>query len=219
MVDDKVDGDRHSTTSISYSRGHIALEQCPGSKVEFSSIEIKELSTTTPPAQPTPPSQVANAIPSSRPASRRRNPMPPRRWTADGFRILFNGRDLQGWKPHPAGKGRWTVEDGILVGRGLDQSHSLHRTSEITPTSMRGSKRGSIPEETAGSASGQNSSGSAVSRATATKHRSTARIRAGQTGSLMHFGASGTGQGNAGQAGRMVHSRSASRWDVASSSR
>jgi Domain of Unknown Function (DUF1080)/Lectin C-type domain len=56
------------------------------------------------------------------PTSRGRNPTPPPEMTADGFRILFNGRDLQGWKPHPAGKGRWTVEDGILVGRGPDQS-------------------------------------------------------------------------------------------------
>jgi hypothetical protein len=31
---------------------------------------------------------------------------------------LFNGKDLTGWKTHPADKAKWAVEDGVLVGRG-----------------------------------------------------------------------------------------------------
>jgi RNA polymerase sigma factor (sigma-70 family) len=37
---------------------------------------------------------------------------------AVGYRSLFNGRDLTGWKTHPDSPGDWRVEDGILVGRG-----------------------------------------------------------------------------------------------------
>jgi hypothetical protein len=35
-----------------------------------------------------------------------------------GFVQLFNGKDLTGWKTHPADKAKWAVEDGLLVGRG-----------------------------------------------------------------------------------------------------
>jgi hypothetical protein len=31
---------------------------------------------------------------------------------------LFNGKDLKGWKTHPADKAKWEVKDGILVGSG-----------------------------------------------------------------------------------------------------
>jgi hypothetical protein len=31
---------------------------------------------------------------------------------------LFNGKDLKGWKTHPADKAKWEVKDGILVGCG-----------------------------------------------------------------------------------------------------
>jgi hypothetical protein len=37
---------------------------------------------------------------------------------ANGFVQLFNGKDLTGWKTHPADKAKWAVEDGLLVGRG-----------------------------------------------------------------------------------------------------
>jgi hypothetical protein len=36
---------------------------------------------------------------------------------------LFNGKDLKGWKTHPDTPGKWSVEKGILVGRGLKVSH------------------------------------------------------------------------------------------------
>lgn len=35
----------------------------------------------------------------------------------DGFVQLFNGKDLKGWKVHSSHPGKWTVENGILVGR------------------------------------------------------------------------------------------------------
>jgi hypothetical protein len=36
----------------------------------------------------------------------------------NGFVQLFNGKDLTGWKTHPDDKAQWTVEEGVLVGRG-----------------------------------------------------------------------------------------------------
>jgi len=41
----------------------------------------------------------------------------------EGWVPLFNGKDLAGWKTHPSEPGKWTVEDGILIGRGKDRSH------------------------------------------------------------------------------------------------
>lgn len=31
---------------------------------------------------------------------------------------LFNGKDLTGWKTHPADKAKWEVKDGVIVGSG-----------------------------------------------------------------------------------------------------
>ena len=31
---------------------------------------------------------------------------------------LFNGKDLTGWKTHPADKAKWEVKDGAIVGTG-----------------------------------------------------------------------------------------------------
>jgi hypothetical protein len=41
---------------------------------------------------------------------------------ADGFVPLFNGTDLTGWKPHPIGKAEWSVEAGVLIGRGSSRN-------------------------------------------------------------------------------------------------
>ena len=35
--------------------------------------------------------------------------------TKDGWTVLFNGKDLTGWKS--VGRGHWTVEEGVIVGR------------------------------------------------------------------------------------------------------
>ncbi|MFQ3652600.1 MAG: DUF1080 domain-containing protein [Gemmataceae bacterium] len=36
----------------------------------------------------------------------------------DGWISLFDGKTLKGWKSHPKSPGKWTVEDGAIVGRG-----------------------------------------------------------------------------------------------------
>lgn len=36
----------------------------------------------------------------------------------EGFVQLFNGKDLTGWKTHPADKAKWEVKDGQIVGTG-----------------------------------------------------------------------------------------------------
>jgi serine/threonine protein kinase len=38
--------------------------------------------------------------------------------TADGFRPLFNGKNLTGWEVRPPTSGYWRVENGILIGSG-----------------------------------------------------------------------------------------------------
>lgn len=40
-----------------------------------------------------------------------------------GWIQLFNGKDLTGWKTHPKEPGKWTVENGAIVGRGKKRSH------------------------------------------------------------------------------------------------
>lgn len=41
----------------------------------------------------------------------------------EGWVQLFNGKDLKGWKTHPDEPGKWSVEEGVLIGRGKDRSH------------------------------------------------------------------------------------------------
>ena len=36
----------------------------------------------------------------------------------DGWKPLFNGKDLTGWKTHPNDKAKWEVVDGAIVGTG-----------------------------------------------------------------------------------------------------
>jgi hypothetical protein len=43
---------------------------------------------------------------------------PAARQPEGGYFQLFNGKDLTGWLTHPDDKAKWTVEDGLLVGRG-----------------------------------------------------------------------------------------------------
>lgn len=49
---------------------------------------------------------------------------------AQGFRPLFNGRDLAGWKlRNPAGQASWSVQEGLLVN---DVSGGRHGTDLVT---------------------------------------------------------------------------------------
>ncbi len=50
---------------------------------------------------------------------------------------LFNGRNLIGWKQHPDSTGKWTVEQGEIVGRGVDQSHLFTERDDFTDFHIR----------------------------------------------------------------------------------
>ncbi|MDZ7346620.1 MAG: DUF1080 domain-containing protein, partial [candidate division KSB1 bacterium] len=69
-------------------KGYICLES-EGSPIEFRNIRIKELPGSNPP-----PEVVAQAD--------------------EGFRSLFNGVDLRGWKEVPGNLNHWRPADGIL---------------------------------------------------------------------------------------------------------
>jgi hypothetical protein len=74
-------------------RGRIGLEHHPNT-VEFREIRIKDLSTT--------------------------DPAPPQPADSSEWKRLFNGKDLGGWKRHPANRSKWEVRDGILIGSGAN---------------------------------------------------------------------------------------------------
>jgi hypothetical protein len=42
----------------------------------------------------------------------------PLRTEGDGFVQLFNSKDFTGWMTYPSDRAEWSVEDGLLVGRG-----------------------------------------------------------------------------------------------------
>ncbi|MBT3201061.1 MAG: DUF1080 domain-containing protein [Phycisphaerales bacterium] len=42
-------------------------------------------------------------------------------YAADGFKPLFDGKTLKGWKPMPGGE--WTVKDGAIVGTSVKSEH------------------------------------------------------------------------------------------------
>jgi hypothetical protein len=69
-------------------KGYICLES-EGSEVHFRNIRIRELPGSNPPDE-----QVAQK--------------------ADGFRSLYNGLDIRGWKQEAGHKGHWQAKDWIL---------------------------------------------------------------------------------------------------------
>ncbi len=69
-------------------KGYICLES-EGAEIDFRNLRIKEL-----PSSPAPAEVTAAA--------------------AEGFRALFNGVDLRGWKEVPGNRGHWTAKNGIL---------------------------------------------------------------------------------------------------------
>jgi hypothetical protein len=48
-----------------------------------------------------------------------------------GWVKLFNGKDLTGWETHPKNPGKWSVEDGAIVGRGKDTSHLFTKRDDF----------------------------------------------------------------------------------------
>jgi serine/threonine protein kinase len=55
----------------------------------------------------------------------------------DGFVQLFNGKDLTGWKTHPDQPGDWTVEGGVLIGRGPTASHLFSDRGDFADFELR----------------------------------------------------------------------------------
>lgn len=77
-------------------QGYICLET-EGGVIDFRNIRIKELPSSNPPAAVT-----AQA--------------------AQGFRSLFNGVDLRGWKDAPGNRGHWQVKDWVLAYDGKSEA-------------------------------------------------------------------------------------------------
>ncbi|MEA1997131.1 MAG: DUF1080 domain-containing protein [Gemmatimonadota bacterium] len=79
-------------------KGYICLES-EGSEVHFRNIRIKEL----PGSKPPPPAAVVGQ-------------------PCEGFRSLYNGLDLRGWKMVPGHEGHWKANDWILEYDGKSQA-------------------------------------------------------------------------------------------------
>ena len=81
-------------------KGYLCLES-EGSEVHFRNIRIRELPASTPPA-----SEVAEA--------------------EQGFKPLYTGVDLSGWKIAPGGDGHWQARDWILEYDGKSEAQEKH---------------------------------------------------------------------------------------------
>jgi tRNA A-37 threonylcarbamoyl transferase component Bud32 len=60
---------------------------------------------------------------------------------AAGFVPLFNGIDLTGWKTHAKQPGGWTVEDGLLTGRGNTAHHLFSERGDFSDLHLRAEVR------------------------------------------------------------------------------
>ncbi|MHC4703898.1 MAG: 3-keto-disaccharide hydrolase, partial [Planctomycetota bacterium] len=85
-------------------RGYICLES-EGSEIHFRNITIKELPGSNPPAV-----MVAKKD--------------------EGFRSLYNGLDLRGWKNAPGHEGHWQAKNWILDYDGKSQAEDKHLWTE-----------------------------------------------------------------------------------------
>ncbi len=56
--------------------------------------------------------------------------------TKDGFKPLFDGKTLKGWKVFPGEKDQWKVEDGCIVGSG-DRSHLFTDRGDFTDLHLK----------------------------------------------------------------------------------
>ena len=57
--------------------------------------------------------------------------------TRDKFQLLFNGKDLDGWKAHPKQEGNWHVARGALIGSGPAPSHLYTVRDNFTDFHLR----------------------------------------------------------------------------------
>jgi serine/threonine protein kinase len=55
----------------------------------------------------------------------------------EGFVPLFNGKDLAGWKTHPAQAGGWSVNGGVLTGSGPSPTHLYTERDDYTDFHLR----------------------------------------------------------------------------------
>jgi len=85
-------------------KGYICLES-EGSEIHFRNIRISELPSSNPPAE-----VVAE--------------------TCQGFRSLYNGLDLRGWKQDPGHEGHWRADDWVLDYDGKSQAEDKALWSE-----------------------------------------------------------------------------------------
>jgi len=85
-------------------KGYICLES-EGSEIHFRNIRIKELPSSNPPA-----AMVAAK--------------------AQGFRCLYNGLDLRGWKNVPGHEGHWRAKNWVLDYDGKSEAKDKHLWTE-----------------------------------------------------------------------------------------
>ncbi|WP_417735665.1 3-keto-disaccharide hydrolase [Rosistilla oblonga] len=60
----------------------------------------------------------------------------PHQWVS-----LFNGKSLDGWVQHPKSSGIWGVRDGMIVGRGPNQSHLFTQRDDYSDFHLRAEMR------------------------------------------------------------------------------
>lgn len=57
------------------------------------------------------------------------------------WKSLFNGKNLDGWKQHPDSTGFWGVRDGMIIGRGPNQSHLFTQRDDYSDFHIRAEMR------------------------------------------------------------------------------
>jgi serine/threonine protein kinase/tetratricopeptide (TPR) repeat protein len=114
----KVNGEVSADTvdaQQAHSKGHLTLQASGhGCVVRFRKIEIRELPSSEPSSGFMPAAE--RTLADDALAAYTFGTFEPD-WVP-----LFNGKDLAGWKTHPNRPGRWTIEDGAIVGRGPENS-------------------------------------------------------------------------------------------------
>jgi len=89
-----------------YRKGYLALES-EGAPVEFKNVRIRELPSTNTPAELTAPVDL-------------------------GWKHLYNGADLRGWKDAEKAASRWEASDWRLVQKNDDKATRVNLVSEAT---------------------------------------------------------------------------------------
>lgn len=88
-----------------------------------------------------PPAPAKPPQPSRPPASLGAAGADPNPSKGEGFRPLFNGVDLTGWRTHPAQPGAWRVENGVLIASGAGTTHLFTDREDFRNVYVRASTR------------------------------------------------------------------------------